>query len=181
MTIEQTELNVLENVAKLCLKNATQYIKDAEILCSFKSYGHALALTVLSDVELGKSAIFSVWSKDLIVGTTLPPPFQSCFWEKKYGLFASKTWWVGLIIASNIEDLVQELLDASEVAGDSASKREDISTLAMKQIIEIARKMSLENRKLEEIEEYREKGFFIDFSVHDAKYCYARYCSKNSG
>jgi hypothetical protein len=52
--------------------------------------------------------------------------------------------------------------------GDSASKREDISTLAMKQIIEIARKMSLENRKLEEIEEYSEKGYFVDFSVHDA-------------
>jgi hypothetical protein len=168
LTLEQTESGVLDKIAESCLKNARQFINDAEILCSFKSYGHALALTVLSDIELGKTAIYAIWSKDLIAGTTLPPLFQSYFWEKKYGLFASKTWWVGLVIASNVEELVQELLDTSEIAGESASNGGAISPLSMQRITMIIEKMNSENRKLAELEDYRTKSFFVDFNNKDS-------------
>lgn len=163
-----TEFSVLEKAARLCLRNARQYVKDADILYSFKSYGHALALTVLSDVELGKAVIYHLWSKDLISGDALPPPFQSYFWERQYGLFASETWWVGLVIASNVEELVQDLLDASEEAGAAAAKGEELSAPAIRRITGIIERMGLENGKLVKLEECRAKGFFVDFSVYDA-------------
>lgn len=168
MVSKLTESSVLEKAARLCLKNARQYIKDADMLCSFKSYGHALALTVLSDVELGKAVIYHLWSRDLISGDTLPPPFQSHFWDRQYGLFASETWWVGLSIASNIEGLVQDLLDASEEAGETVSKGEKLPAPAIRRITEIIERMRKENDKLMELEDYRTKGFFVAFSLHDA-------------
>ena len=135
------EASVLEKAAKLCLKNARQLIKDAEFLYSFKSYGHALGLTVLSDVELGKAVIYHLWSKGLISGETLPPPLQACFWERQYGLFASKTWWVGLAIASNVEELVRGLLDASEAGEGGAATGEKFSSSALRCSSEIIERM----------------------------------------
>jgi AbiV family abortive infection protein len=51
-------------------------IKDAEILHKFKSNRHALALTVLSDVELGKAVIYHLWSKGLIARETTSEIFR---------------------------------------------------------------------------------------------------------
>jgi len=160
-----TEYGVLEKAARLCLKNARQYIKDACTLYSFMSYGHALALTVLSDVELGKAVIYHLWSKDLISGNTLPAPFQAYFWEKKYELFASETWWVGLTIASNVEYLVQTLIDSSQ--GNEAEVGE-LSKSTIGQITEIYERMGSENGKLPEFEDCRDKGFFVNLDVHDS-------------
>jgi AbiV family abortive infection protein len=36
------------------LENAEQYLKDAEILIAFRSYGHAYGLVVLGEEEFGK-------------------------------------------------------------------------------------------------------------------------------
>ena len=163
-----TEQSVLEKAAALCLRNAKQYIKDADLLYSFKSHGHALALTVLANIEIGKCVIYHLWSKDLISGQTLPPPFQSYFWEKKYGLFASETWWIGLTIASNIEELMKEMIDASEEAGDATSHGGGLATPALQRISQLTEKMRLENNKLKELEDDRTISFFVDFSVHDA-------------
>lgn len=151
------------------MNNAKQYLKDADILYSFKSYGHALALTLLSDVELGKAVIYNLWSKDLISGDILPPPYQSYFRERQYGLFASDTWWVGLVIASNIEELVQILLDASEEAGEAFTKGRELSASAKRRITEVVEKMGQENGKLIELEEYRTKGFFVEFSIYEVR------------
>jgi len=156
-----TQETTLEKATVLCLKNAKQYIKDAEILHSFKSYKHSLALTVLSDVELGKAVIYHLWSKDLIEGRILPEPFQVSFLERQYRKFASETWWVGLTIASNVEFLVQEILDASEQT-PNAAKGEKFSALTMKKITGVIEKMQLENDKLIELESYRSLGFFAD-------------------
>jgi len=45
------------------LRNAKQYIKDEEILCSFRNYCHALAITILDNVEMGKSASYNLAQK----------------------------------------------------------------------------------------------------------------------
>ena len=156
---------ILENASVLCMKNAKQYIKDAEILHKFNSNQHALALTVLSDVELGKAVIYHLWSKGLIDSVNLPALFQSNFLEKKYVDFASETWWVGLAIASNVEFLIQEILDANEQAGNVT--KDKLSALTMKKIGEVIEKMSQENNRLKEIESYRLQGFFVDSIVDE--------------
>ena len=152
------------------MQNAKQYIKDADILFSFKSFRNSLALTILSDVELGKAVIYHLLSKDLIAQDTLPSPYQSYFREKHYELLASETWWVGLLIASNVEYLVQNLLDISEEAGKVAANQGEFSALAQRMTTELVEKMNGENSKLKELEEYRRKGFFIDFNLPEAKF-----------
>ena len=62
----------LSEASKSCLANAKQYVKDAELLFSTNSYGHALALTVLCDIELGKAVIYHLCSKKLITEKVLP-------------------------------------------------------------------------------------------------------------
>lgn len=163
------EDSILGKAEKLCLKNAKQYIKDADMLYSVKSYGHALALTVLSDVELGKAVIYNLWHKGLLSEDTLTQPYQSYFRERQYGLLASETWWVGLVIASNVDELVQNLLDASEEAGTSAAEGGELSASAMQRITELIEILGRENKKLRELEEYRTRGFFVNFSLHEAK------------
>jgi AbiV family abortive infection protein len=165
-----TEVGILEKGVLLCLQNAKQYIKDADILFSFKSYRHSLALTILSDVELGKAVIYHLLSKDLIAQDTLPSHYQSYFREKQYGLLASETWWVGLLIASNVEYLVQNLLDISEEAGKAAENGGELSAFTQRMITELVEKMNGENSKLNELEEYMRKGLFADLNPHEAKF-----------
>ncbi|MGZ4850557.1 MAG: AbiV family abortive infection protein [Candidatus Bathyarchaeia archaeon] len=166
---ELAEASILEKCALLCLKNAKQYIKDADILFSFKSYQHSLALTILSDVELGKAVVYHLLSKDLILGDTLPSPYQLYFREKEYGLFASETWWLGLTIASNIEYLVQNLLDISEL-GEVAANVGDSAAFTQTRITELVKKMNGENSNFEELEEYWTKAFFVDHNLHEAEF-----------
>ncbi|MCJ7713866.1 hypothetical protein MUO66_05355 [Candidatus Bathyarchaeota archaeon] len=66
-----------------CLRNAKQYIKDGEILCSFRSYGHALAMIILCNVEMGKAAIYNLCAKDLIPKTALPQPYSTQLQKKR--------------------------------------------------------------------------------------------------
>ncbi len=144
------------------MKNAKQYINDAELLYTFKSYGHALALTILSDIEIGKAVVYHLWAKDLITEENLPSAYLSCLRKKQYGLFASKTWWIGLVIASNIDELVQSLIEISENAGN-VSMGSEFSPVAQKQINELLEKMNKENDKLIQLEDYKQKGFFVNF------------------
>ena len=90
------ETEQLSKVSKSCLNNAKQYVKDAQLLYSLKSYGHALALTVLCDIELGKAVIFHLCSKGLIT-EVLPNQFLLHYKENKFEKLASETWWVGLV------------------------------------------------------------------------------------
>lgn len=104
----------LEKTSITCLKNAKQYIKDAEILCSFRSYGHALGLTILSDVEMGKSAIYNLYSKNLIPESTLPEPYSTYYKENEIEKFVAESWWIGFVLVSNIEEIVQDLLEVTQ-------------------------------------------------------------------
>lgn len=49
---------LLRKIALLSLKNAEQYITDAEVLVKKRSYGHAFALAVLGEEELAKAVMY---------------------------------------------------------------------------------------------------------------------------
>jgi len=68
---------ILREAVKLCLDNAEQYIKDAEILVKNLSYGHAFALSVLAEEEVAKAWMYYLcvegvlgvhgdWRKDVL-------------------------------------------------------------------------------------------------------------------
>jgi AbiV family abortive infection protein len=54
----------LKDAVELCLENAEQYIRDAELLIESSSFGHAYAFGVLAYEELGKAVgcIFRIFS-----------------------------------------------------------------------------------------------------------------------
>jgi len=57
----------LRKTARESLKNAEQFLNDAEILFKSKSYGHAFALAVLGEEELVKAIMYSI-AVDGIIG-----------------------------------------------------------------------------------------------------------------
>lgn len=54
------QIGEFEKAVNLCLENAEQYIKDAELLIENSSFGHAYAFGVLAYEELGKAKMLSV-------------------------------------------------------------------------------------------------------------------------
>lgn len=154
---------LLEKTLKASLKNAKQYIKDAEILCSFRSYGHALAFTILGDVEMGKSAIYNLYSKNLIPETTLPEPYSTYYKNNEIEKFTAETWWIGYVLISNIEEILQNLIEVTqEVEMDPA---EEFGIRLTKKGLKIHKKLIPklieENDKIKELEEHITKGLLV--------------------
>jgi hypothetical protein len=71
-----------------------------------------------------------------------------------------------LVISSNVEFLVQELLDISEQA-PVIVKGGNLSEVIRKKNNEVIEKMLQENDKLKELESYRSQGFFVDSIFND--------------
>jgi AbiV family abortive infection protein len=164
------ESGILEKGSFLHLKNAKQYIKDADLLFSFKSYRHALALTILSDVELGKAVVYHLLLKDVIGEDTLPRRYKSYLQKGQYELLMSETWFVGLLIASNVEYLVQALLDISDEAGKITANGGDPSACVQRMMVEIIQKMNGEKKNLKKMEEEKKKAFIIDLNLQEADF-----------
>ncbi|MBT8172410.1 AbiV family abortive infection protein [Candidatus Bathyarchaeota archaeon] len=165
------EQNLLAIASKCCLDNAKQYIKDAQLLCSNKSYGHAIALTVLSDVELGKSVIYHISAKGIISENALPPQFSSYFKEKQFDKLASETWWVGLVLASKLEVIVPSLITLCEYSGNITINKQTtkLSPEANKTISEIIERIKPENNKIKELIDFLDKEFFVKFNLEEMK------------
>ena len=165
------EQEPLSKASKCCLDNAKQYVKDARILYSTKSYGHALALTVLSDVELGKSVIYHICSKGMITEEVLPTQFISYLKEKEFNKLASETWWLGLVLASNLEVLVPSLFTLCEYSGKITVNQHtsELSQETHKQMFELIEKMKPENKKIIELLEFACKGFFVNLNFGGKK------------
>lgn len=154
---------LLGKISKECLKNAKQYIKDAEILCSFRSYGHALALTILSDVEMGKSAILNLYSKKLIPETTLPQPYSTYYKNNEVENFVAEAWWIGYVLISNIEEILQNLIEVTqEVEIDSTEEFGiKLTKKGLKIHNKLIPKLIKENKKIKELDEYISKAFLV--------------------
>lgn len=53
-SLEEIQPDQLDMGIRLCSRNARRFLKDAELLCSNRSYGHALALSILALEEQGR-------------------------------------------------------------------------------------------------------------------------------
>ena len=153
----------LSKASKLCLDNAKQYVTDARLLYSTKSYGHALALTILSDIELGKAVMYHLCSEGLVTEEILPPTFLPNFTEKKYDDFMCETWWVGLVLASNIDSLIPSMITFCDYSGKISidKKNHNLSKEAKTQMEKLIEKMKPENKKILDLLDFARKGFFV--------------------
>lgn len=166
-----TNSDMFAEASKECLWNAKQYVEDSRILYSTKSYGHALALTVLGEVELGKAVIYHLWSKGLISEKALPPQFLSYFDEKKCEEFVDKTWWVGSVLAANVEHLVPNIInlisykDSVRQKG-SKSKLTEETKKCMASLVEEIRP---QNKKIQNLLKFACKGFLVKCDLQKGK------------
>lgn len=152
-----------EKASDACLLNAIQYIEDAEILWSFRSYGHALGFKILGDVEMGKAMIYYLLSKNLIPETTLPKPFSSHYLNNQFDQFTAEAWWIGFAIISNIEEVLQNLIEITEEVeldpkGEFGIKLKKRGKEIQKNLIEL---MTKENNKIKETYNYISKAFLV--------------------
>jgi hypothetical protein len=153
----------LEKTSNACFQNANQFIEDAEILCSFRSYGHALAFKILGDVEMGKAMMYYLFSKNLIPETTLPKPFSSYYLNNEYDQFAAEAWWIGFVIISNIEEVLQNLIEITEEVdldpeGEFGIKLTKKGRELQQKLIQL---MSKENVKIKEIDSNISEVFLV--------------------
>ena len=153
----------LSEASKLCLDNAKQYVSDAGLLYSAKSYGHALALTILCDIELGKAVMYHLCSKGMVTKDILPPTFLPNFIDKKYDDFVCKTWWVGLVLASNIDSLVPSIITFCDYSGriSKDENNHNLSKEAKIQMEKLIEKLKPENKKIFDLLDFACKGFFV--------------------
>ena len=110
--------------------------------------------------------MYHLLSKDLVTEDSLPSPYQSYLRQKQYALLTSETWWVGLLIASNIEYLVQNLLDLSEGVEKLSTNKAEQQEYPQP-ITKIIERINEENGKLDEFRECWQKAFFVDFDLHE--------------
>ena len=165
------EEKFFKEVSMACLRNAKQYIKDGEILCSFKSYGHALAMIILCNVEMGKAAIYNLCAKDLIPKTALPQPYSSHLQKKEFEKFSTESWWIGLVLSSNIEEILQNLIEVTEEVKINPSKEFgiELTQKGQQKIENLLNKMMKENKKFQELEEFKNKAFFVKSNQKENK------------
>lgn len=166
-----SEYGLLSKASKFCLDNAKQYVEDAQLLYSAKSFGHALALTVLSDVEVGKSVIYHLCSKELITEKVLPNQFLPYFRERKYEKLASETWWVGLVIASKIDVLVPSIFTLGEYSRTITmeANKSRLSQETKKQTSKLIEEIIPENKRIHELLEFACQSFFVNFKIEENK------------
>ena len=62
-SLEQIPPDQLDMGMRLCSRNARRFLKDAELLFSCRSYGHALGLSVLALEEQGRKAMLQAVKK----------------------------------------------------------------------------------------------------------------------
>ena len=95
-----------------CLKNARQFVKDAERLIESSSFGHAFSLLVLADEEMGKSLMF-LFS---LFGLSLKRSFLRSHARKQFVQLGMSLAWtiLDLLRIENIMKAAREVKDVEK-------------------------------------------------------------------
>ena len=128
-------------------------------------------MTILGNVEMGKAAIYNLCTKDLIPKTALPQPHATHFQKKEIEKIAAESWWIGLVLSSNIEEIIQNLIEISEEVNTNPTKEFgiELTQKGHQQIKNLLNKMMKENKKFQELEEFKTKAFFVKFNQKENK------------
>lgn len=165
------ELDYLKETSKQCLENAKQYCKDAELLFSTNSFGHALTLIIFGEIELGKTVLYHIYSKGLLTKKILPVQFNKKFSQKNLNQLVNETWWIGFLLASNIQNIVPTLFT---LCAYHNSLKEDITGDGLspetKQVIEeTIFEFNKENEKFSNFFKYSNKSAYVNLFLNEKK------------
>lgn len=165
------ESDFLKETTKQCLENAKQYCKDAQLLFSNNSFGHALTLTIFGEIELGKSVLFHIYSKGLLSKKILPVEFNKKFTKKNLNQLIDETWWIGFLLASNIQNIVPTLftLCAYHNSPIENTTGEGLSPETKKVIEETIFEFNKENEKFSNFFKHAKKSAYVNLFLNEKK------------
>ena len=159
----------LRKALGLCVDNAEQFIKDAEILIENSSYGHAFALSVLAEEEIAKAWIYHICAEGVIgVEGTWKRDIRDHRLKQGFGLL------LGLIY--KIIGLLREIKESvDKEAGDNSRKAKRIALKKMKdfkeQMLESATHQRGEFHELlkwfKTLQDEKEKALYIDIDFRE--------------
>ncbi|MEM2971085.1 MAG: AbiV family abortive infection protein [Candidatus Bathyarchaeia archaeon] len=155
------EKEILERAMNLCLENVERYIKDAELLITNSSYGHAYSLLILAEEELTKATIYYLGALGVI---------EPKFFKKVLLKHSSKHWLQAGIhvgIRLSIETFLEELGDF--LLTGKSEKKAISKMLSLKKLEEAVVKAPEKEAALiveaMEKERKRLKGFYVDVDL----------------
>ena len=176
MKSESCDLNLikqdlLKEASDLCLENARQLIKDADLLFAFGSYGSALALVTISNEELGKAIIYKLLSQEFITEESIPNNFHQYLKEENYQALASQSCWMGLALASCIHEFGEPIysLIGKTKNIDFEHNKNPLSSTEKTQLLHLIEK--LEHHIIDCQRYYRnvKKGLYVTLNYVDEK------------
>jgi len=154
----------LRKVAIMSLKNAEQFIKDAEFLVKKRSYGHAFALSVLAEEELAKAVMYYLCAEG-IFGINGKWRNDSIRHVRKQGFAFGIAFMYELIL------MIEEAMDfARRKARRDATKFKVIFEKKIAEILQKEMKLFASKRgdlydhlkPFEKIQEKRERALYVE-------------------
>lgn len=169
MTEESIPEELLKEAVSLCLANAEQYHKDAEILIDNRSYGHAFALAVLGEEELMKAYVYWACSEGL-----LPKDFIKSVGRVRESHLRKQAMAFGVALSYILVELAQSIRDSIEEQGEEDLEKR--RKRAMQKFREAADNIREQGRLkrgetyelLEQfgtLQEDKEKGLYVDVNI----------------
>lgn len=167
MIEESTSEKLVKEAVKLCMDNAEQYHKDAELLIDNRSYGHAFALAVLGEEELAKAMMYRLCSEGLL------PEHYELYLRKRLDKHLHKQAWAGSLgLVYIITELIQSIRKSiEEQAEEDFGKRKKIVKQKLKEAADDIREQGISKRgemyelleRFATLQEDKNKGLYVDF------------------
>ncbi|MDD5529649.1 MAG: AbiV family abortive infection protein [bacterium] len=171
----------LVEATKLCLQNAKQFIDDARILISKKSYGHGFSLAVLASEEVSKALIYfyEIMGMEMYIK-------KNDIYNHNFKQFISEITTLLVTAISPFADMISKLKNSeksnkekNKVIRENKRKMELMGRLGTKGYGKVEKGMN----HFKGIEKRKQLGFYVEInkegkiiSPKDILYTEAKFC-----
>ncbi len=146
-----------------CLKNARQFVKDAERLIESSSFGHAFSLLVLADEEMGKSLMF-LFS---LFGLSLKRSFLRSHARKQFVQLGMSLAWTILDLL-RIENIMKAAREVKDVEKRKLLIVEEMKKIAEMDEDEMRNRLQLRIGEtvdlFKDLDTRKQRGFYVELN-----------------
>lgn len=174
----------LIKATKFCLQNAKQFLDDAKLLLSRKSYGHAFSLAALAEEEISKALIYYLERIELHKFNKKKDICNHSFKQEMarintLGEVALASLFIKMLPLERIKDPKKLLKRRNKIVGEHCHKLGRAMQFGTREYYEMEKKM---NHFLQ-LEKRKQLGFYVDIdekgevlspkdiSCREAKFC----------
>ena len=174
----------LIKAAKLCLQNAKQFIDDAKLLISQKSYGHAFSLAALAEEEISKALIYYAEAMGLKGDIDKKEIYNHNFKQAIAGMntlfeIIIFSLFDKMFILEKIKDPNKLRKRRDKIVWGHINKMKNAMKSGTKEYYEMEKNMN----HFKSLERHKQRGFYVDIdekgtilSPKDISYREAKFC-----